>query len=404
MNRTAQERKLLAATIVSHALVHICELSFPALQVLVAAELLGNAAAFQKLGFAYFVATLVFGAMALPAGFLTDRIGQRRVLLLFLFGAGLSMMLVGMAQSYLMLVISLGLMGGFIGLYHPTGASLLSLGTRRHGSSMGAHGVGGNFGLAISPVLASGLAAWLGWRAAFAALGILPVLFGIWVLVDRSIEVNLEAAPEDSTGDDRADPKLILLPLLFLFLMATLNGMCYRGFTTFLPAYFKARIPGGTIPGVSGLVQAGSFTTLVLIAGMLSQFLGGQIADRFAKEKVYTAIFLMCAPFLFLMSRLDGLFLVLSAMAFAFLYFANQPVSNALLPSYVPKVMRGRLYGWFFFANFGAGSVMSWIAGAIAERLNLAAIFALLSAIAALAGLLGFFLVRASSPEKQKKV
>jgi len=404
VSRPLKERKLLAVAVVSHAIVHICELSFPALQIMVAAEILHNPAAYQKLGFAYFVATLVFGAMALPAGFLVDRIGQRRVLILFLFGAAASMILVGTAQSYLMLVLSLGLMGGFIGLYHPAGASLLSLATRKQGAAMGIHGVGGNFGLAISPLLASGLAAWLGWRLAFAGLGLLPLFCGLWVLVDRSIKVELKAAPEDTDNLDRPDPKLFLLPLLVLFLMATLNGMCYRGFSAFLPAFFKLKIPAGTIPLVSGLVQAGSFTTLVLIAGMVSQFLGGKLADRFVKEKVFTAIFLLCAPFLFLLSRLEGIALLLSATAFAFLYFANQPVSNALLPNYVPRLMRGRLYGWFFFANFGAGSVMSWIAGTVAEKFSLAIIFEILAAIAALTGILGFLLVRVSRPDKKPEV
>jgi len=393
----AAERKLIAVTVTAHSLVHVCELSFPALQVLVASELLGSQVAYQKIGFAYFVATLIFGAMALPAGFLVDRIGQRRVLLLFLFGAGLSMVLIGLSRNYLMLVVSLALMGGFIGLYHPAGVSLLSIGTTRHGNLMGMHGVGGNFGLAISPLLASALAAWLGWRAAFGVIGIFPIAFGLWALFDRKIGVSQNAGPEPALPENGPRPALILAPLLILFMMATLNGMCYRGLTTFLPAYFKQALPPGMIPGISSLVQAGSLTTAVLIVGMLSQFLGGRLADRLSKEKIFTAIFILAAPFLFMVSRSQGPAMVIYAMAFAFLYFANQPVSNAILPRYVPEPMRGRIYGWFFFMNFGAGSIMSWIAGIFADKFSLASIFALLAAIALLTGLLGFFLIRAST-------
>jgi MFS family permease len=254
--------------------------------------------------------------------------------------------------------------------------------------------VGGNFGLAVSPFLASGLAVVLGWRWAFAALGILPLLFGVWVLFDQSIVINAE---EKQIRQDRAGGKaLIAAPLVILSLITILNGMCYRGFTTFLPMYFDQTLKSGMIPGFSKLLQAGSFTTAVLVIGIFGQFLGGKLSDRFNKESIYTAAFLLAAPFLFLLSRLQGYSLVLSAMAFAFFYFANQPVANAILPGYVPPALRGRVYGWFFFINFGAGSIMSWIAGVIAERLDLASIFALLSAILLAASAFGLLLVRSA--------
>jgi len=389
------ERKIIAVTMIAHFLVHVCELSFPAIAVLVAQDLMGGAAAYKEVGFAYFIAALIFGAMALPAGFLSDHLGHRRVLLVYLFGSGLSLVLIGLSKNYTMLVASLGLMGGFIGLYHPAGVSLLSLGTSKHGSSMGIHGVGGNFGLAISPVLASALAVSLGWRGAFSVLGVLPLAFGLWVLFDRSIVIK-DPRQENIANDNDSGKKIILVPLLVMFLIGILNGMCYRGITTFLPAYFDAQLKGGLIPGFSKLLQAGSFTTMVLVVGMLGQFLGGWLADRFNKESIFTAAFLLATPFLFLLSRLQGMTLVLSAMTFAFFYFANQPVANAILPRYVPRRLRGRIYGWFFFINFGAGSIMSWIAGIIAERLNLASIFVLLAAVLFLAGAFGILLIYSS--------
>jgi MFS family permease len=395
VSRIPSERRIIAVTMISHFLVHVCELSFPAVAVLVARDLMGGAGAYKQVGFAYFIATLIFGAMALPAGFLSDHLGHRRVLLVFLFGSGLSMVLIGLAKNYAMLVAALGMMGGFIGLYHPAGVSLLSLGTRKHGSSMGIHGVGGNFGLAVSPFLASALAVSLGWRGAFSVLGILPLCFGLWVLFDRSIVIE-EPKPEEGTQETGDDKKFILAPLLVLSIITILNGMCYRGFTTFLPAYFGARLKSGLIPGFSNLLQAGSFTTIVLVIGMFGQFLGGRLADRFNKESIYAGAFLLAAPFLFLLSRLQGMTLVLSAMTFAFFYFINQPVANAILPRYVSRPLRGRVYGWFFFLNFGAGSIMSWIAGVIAERLNLASIFVLLSAVLFLAGAFGILLVYSS--------
>ena len=111
--------------------------------VLISADLFGNAAAYSKMGFASFIASLMFGIVALPAGFLCDRIGQRRLILIYLFGAGASLGLIGLVRNYTMLVAALAMMMAFIGAYHPAGTSLLAAGTRRRGIAMGWHGVGG---------------------------------------------------------------------------------------------------------------------------------------------------------------------------------------------------------------------------------------------------------------------
>lgn len=244
MSDAQQERRLIVAAAAAHALVHICELSFPTIMVAISEDLLHNAKAYNKMGFASFIGALVFGVVSLPAGLLCDRIGQRRMILVYLFGAAASLVLLGFANNYVMLVAALALMMGFIGAYHPAGTSLLAVGTSRRGIAMGWHGVGGSIGLALSPVCASGLAVWLGWRNAFRLLGILPVLLGIYILLDKRIGASQEPAIAPEEIPTHGKNKIMLLPILFLFTMAILNGMCYRGFTTFLPAYFKTEIKG----------------------------------------------------------------------------------------------------------------------------------------------------------------
>jgi len=388
------ERRPIAVSALCHFVLHIAELSFPAVALLVTADLLQKPEAYEKIGFAYFCFSILFGITQILGGFLTDRLGPRKTMFIYLLGAGLSLASLGFAQSYSMLIVSLALSGAFLGLYHPAGMALISHKTSQHGTAMGIHGMGGNFGLALSPFLAAALAAALGWRKGFIALGAIPLLVALWPLLDKKLELAPENHPEPKAPEnDLPQARFLLVPILILFAMSVLNGMCYRGFTTFLPAYFAAKISAPLIPGAKAL-QAGSFTTLVLILGMAGQFLGGRLADKYPREKLFTAAFLLAVPFLFLVAFLAGTPLLISAMLFALFYFSNQPIVNSLLPQYAPRIILGRLYGWFYFMNFGAGAFMAWIAGVIAEKIALNYIFVLLAALLFLAGSLGFILIR----------
>jgi MFS family permease len=391
------ERRPISVTALGHFVLHIAELSFPAVALLVTADLLGKQNAYAKIGFAYFWFSLFFGVTQIAGGHLSDHLGPRKTIWIYLFGSGLSMISLGFAQNYLMLICSLSFVGAFLGLYHPAGMALLSHKTAQHGTSMGLHGMGGNFGLALSPFLASALAAGLGWRNGFIVLGLIPILVSFWPLLDRKLELEPEnhAHSDDQANKDGGQKlSLALAPVLILFLMSILNGMCYRGFTTFLPSYFAEKISTSLISGGSRALQAGSFTTLVLILGMAGQFMGGRLADKYPREKLFTAAFLLAVPFLFLVAFLSGPYLILSAMLFALFYFSNQPIVNSLLPQYADRKILGRLYGWFYFMNFGAGAFMAWIAGVIGEKIALNYIFILLSFLLLLAGCLGFILIK----------
>jgi MFS family permease len=144
--------------------------------------------------------------------------------------------------------------------------------------------------------------------------------------------------------------------------------------------------------------------TLVLFIGIFGQLLGGKLADRYREEIVYTVVFLVSAPLLFLVGRLHGGATVACAMVFAFFYFTNQSVGNTIIPRFVPEARRGHIYGWFFLVNFSGGSIMSWIAGVVAVRFSLSSIFVLLSAVLFAAGITGFFLIAASRSTKEQKV
>src|SRR4029453_919182 len=99
---------------------------------------------------------LVYGLCAIPAGFLADRFGSRRMLVIAAAGCTVSLLLVAAAPSFPLLATGLILLGLRAGVYPPSGLSLLSRGvaTGERGRAIGIHGAGGNFGEAVAPAWA----------------------------------------------------------------------------------------------------------------------------------------------------------------------------------------------------------------------------------------------------------
>jgi MFS family permease len=84
MNR--DEKKIMGLTTASHSLVHLFEGVLPPLIPLLIVEFGTD---YFHLGIIVSVFSYAFGIGSLPAGFLADKLGPRRLVTLFLLGSGL---------------------------------------------------------------------------------------------------------------------------------------------------------------------------------------------------------------------------------------------------------------------------------------------------------------------------
>ena len=121
----------------------------------------------------------LFGLGSLPAGRLGDHWGRRRMMLVFFFGMGASMLLVAATKSPWQLAIALTLMGMFSAIYHPVGIPMLLRGAARPGFTIGINGLAGNLGVALAAVVTGVVVKYAGWRAAFAVPALLAFALGI---------------------------------------------------------------------------------------------------------------------------------------------------------------------------------------------------------------------------------
>src|SRR5437762_8028954 len=124
-------------------------------------------------------AFVLFGLGSLPSGRLGDHWGRRKMMLVFYFGMGASMLLVSLTHNAWQLAAALTLMGAFSSIYHPVGIPMLVRGAKRPGFTIGINGLSGNLGVALSAATTGFLVQFGGWRMAFIVPALVAVACGI---------------------------------------------------------------------------------------------------------------------------------------------------------------------------------------------------------------------------------
>ena len=383
MRMNANERKILSTTCFGHFMSHFNMLVFPAL-VLPLTERYG-------LGFAPVLALsfwmyLLFGVTALPWGLLSDRLGARPLLLIFYTGAGFC----GLASGWFVddpgtFSLCLAGVGLFSGIYHPAGLGLISKGIERMSMALGYNGMAGNAGLAAAPILAGLINHYYGIETAFYFLGGCN-LCGALLMVALPLQ-----EPEKKKKLAGDTPGRLVLAFAILCVAMMLGGVAYRCATVVLPSYFELRNPGllaylGSLDWfpASRNVAATALSSMVFSIGMLGQYLGGRVAERFEPRRGYLVFHLVALPLALLMAYTTDVPLLIVTICYMFFLLGMQPIENTLVAYLTPDRLRHSAYGTKFILTFGVGSVAVYLVGWIKTQWSLSAVFVAMAVVSLL--------------------
>jgi predicted MFS family arabinose efflux permease len=311
------------------------------------------------------------------------------LLILYFLGTAISGLLVGLAPTFAAFVIGMALLGLSSSIYHVAGPTLISHFSGRAGKAFGIHGVAGSAGITLAPLIAGVLATLISWRAAYLALIVPALIGGALLLLDREIPYSHAAGNPHSAEQNGGARRLTLVLLL---LVMTVNGFVYRAFLTMFPTYISQSIPVGQI---SPVLSGGVLATIILGFGMIGQYVGGEVADRMDRFRLYTILIVVSVPLLLLVGFTTQWILLGVAVVFSVFYFPLQPVENIILGTYVPPKLVSSVFGAKFILTFGVGSVGAVFSGYIAESLNTSAVYLLLAPITLLSVVLALFTMRA---------
>jgi MFS family permease len=379
-----REHHILINTCFGHFMSHFNMLVFPAIVLPLTGRLNMEMAAVLGISFWMY---LLFGCTALPWGVIADRWGGKTLMRIYYAGAGLSGLVAALwIDSAAGLTIALAALGLFSGIYHPTGLGLISKEINRVSVGMGINGMFGNLGLATAPLL-TGVVNWFwGPKLAYLFLGSLN-LFGLLLLAIFPIYTT------EHTGEtEKKETNGLLGAFVVLLAAMMLGGLAYRAATVILPAYFELKNQT-FVMWLSGLVQgdlsqnlvATTVTSLIFIIGMLGQYSGGRLAERFDPRFGYLIFFGITALPAMLMAFSGNWILIGLALLYFFFLLGMQPIENTLVAKYTPRRFHHSAFGTKFVLTFGVGALAVKIVAAIETGFYIEAVFIFIGAISVLA-------------------
>ena len=302
------------------------------------------------------------------AGFVVDKTGSRPVLF---FGIGLlalSGVILGLSNSYAMLMLTAAVAGLGNSIFHPADFTLLNhrVAQPRLGHAFSMHGLSGNLGWAAAPVFMAGIATFAGWQAAgFAAAGVGVIVLAI-LFLRRSMLANAAAELVVPSHAQTAAEKPAANQLAFL--RSTPVWLCFAFFffatasfgilQNFAPAIL------GNVYGMS-LVAATSTLTAYLLGSAAGTITGGFLASRNDRNERLIAIALAfsASMALLLASGQIAAALVFPVMALMGFGVGTSGPNRDLLvrraaTGQFGKAAFGRIYG-FVYSGLDVGLALS---------------------------------------------
>ncbi|RKK01752.1 MFS transporter [Pseudoroseomonas wenyumeiae] len=295
------------------------------------------------LGTAMFV---VYGLLTLPMGWLADRVGRRRLMVIFFLGTGVCMAGAGMVSSPLLLAVALAAMGGFTAIYHPIGtAMLVEAAGDKVGRSVGVNGACGNLGVAAAPIFTALLVQGAGWRAAFMVPGLLCFAAGLLYLRQGQAEGGGARSNRPFPPIPRA---LVRRAVVVLLGIAAASGFVFNAFTLLLPKLLEERLSGsaGLLPVI------GALAFVVTLGGAATQFTVGRMIDRLTLRRVFLPMAVVQMPLMLLLSFVGGWWVLPIAAGLAASIFGQVTVNETMTARYIAPALRAKLYSIRFFIAF----------------------------------------------------
>lgn len=359
----ASKKKILYFTSFSHTITHAMTLTLAPLLPLIRADLsLTNA---ETASFA-FISFLMYGTMALPIGFISDRIGSVKVIRIGLILFIVSIAGIFLSRGPLTLWISVLLLGIGAGTYHPAGLSLVSrIYPKDMGKAMGFNGLLGNLGEASSPIIAAAVGVYIGWRYPylFWSVPILILLLVSLTIKDSKIKDHIEEEGHNFSYKEETK-NLISKEFVLYILILLFRGLFYTGTVLLLTTFAKDVLSLKVLIG-------GLITTILIVSGMPGQIIGGKISDKFGyKKPLFVLTFICSISITFIANTSNSIIFLLFSILMGFSYFAAQPSQNMLTASMGSPKIRGLLYGFSSLCIFGFGSFAVSVGGYIADILS----------------------------------
>ncbi|TVZ76849.1 sugar phosphate permease [Aeribacillus composti] len=322
----------------------------------------------SQLGLMSTVFFIAYSIMQIPTGFLADRFGRVKVLVIGYILFGITTFLSGLASSFALFLLMRALTGIGEGTYYGSQYGISSNITPKkyRGIVSAVINSGMAFGISLGFIAASYFTYTLnkGWQFSFYLFAIptiiVAILIGICVR-DQSSHEKKQEVPHMKNSQNLK--RLFTKNHLFVYILIFCSLYGFFGMLTWLPYYLQ------TVKGVEGS-QTGIISSLVPWASIPGAIFFGYVSDK-VKNKKPLIIFLAFAGAVcqFVIPYAENYSLLLAGLVFYGLLgkLALDPVLISYMAEITPSSMYSKVYGFFNFSGMLSSIFAPYITGYFAD-------------------------------------
>jgi FSR family fosmidomycin resistance protein-like MFS transporter len=294
-------------------------------------------------------------------GRLADRVNLRYFFILAPAVSATMMSLLGVAPSYIALIVLLIGAGVGTAALHAVGPVMAGrVSGDNVGRGMGFWTVGGELGKTLGPLLVVNGVAYLSLR------GTPLLMLGGW-LTSLVLFLQLRKIPgrpperraQGSWWPAFMSMRRILLPVVGIGITSSLMD---AALTIYLPTFLTGE-------GID-LRFAGASLSILQVAGVLGAFSGGYLSDRLGRRMVIGSALLSTPVLLFLFLQASGWIQAVIIAGMGFTLLSVQPVAMAIVFESFPE-NRAFANGIYMALGFGISSASALILGALGDSFGL---------------------------------
>jgi MFS family permease len=365
---------------IGHALTHWYPATFYLLLPLIGAEL---GLSYLQIGSILTVQATAGALSNIPGGMLVDSVGRKGLLMaISLFWVGAPYLLMSFSHQYAMLLGCAALVGMGNNLWHPTAIPLLAKRfPERRGLVVSIHGMGGNVGDAVAPLVVGWMLYAISWRNVM-MLNVLPGVLMSGIILLSLGRMQSQASGTGYGGAEKPQAPASLAKrlsdfrqllsnrtLVTLSVSGAFRSMTQSTLLTFLPIFLLREMDFSKL-GVGNALFA------MQVAGFAAAPIAGHLSDKVGRRRI-------------IMSSMATSGVILLSMAFAgrspafvflvaflgFFLFAIRSVMQAWLLDMTPPNMGGTSIGVLFGTQAIGVALGPFIGGLIADHFGLISTF-----------------------------
>lgn len=229
-----------------------------------------------NLGMMFSAFAVAYSCFMIPGGWLSDRIGSRKAMLLYGVIWSVATIATGLVSGLIVLVIARFVVGVGEAPIYPTAARMIAraIPVTQRGTAQGVMHASGRLANALAPLIVTFLILQFSWRMAFIILGVLTLvyMFAMYFMLGES-KKQVEAVVMEPV---RVTPPVHWPTMLRKVWPAAATCFCHGWvlwfFLNWIPSFFTQRY------GMD-LSKTALFSTFVLLGGTVGTAVGGMLSD-----------------------------------------------------------------------------------------------------------------------------